>query len=212
MILDIRSYPKMISRILSAGTQNATCSKMGEDKMRNWLIIVALILLLGGSLVACTLTISAPTLPVPTLVPRPPQPPGDQPLQVVVYCSQERLRTGIARVSWQALPAEAEAQKLEVTIFKRGFELGAFSTFSPLSDKQLRFPRLPEGDQITTGGLKRLELTSMDYNQEKNNLTVEMGNLEPGLLYLLRLRTGSDKVSKIVSVEAPVCVADIEGE
>ena len=97
---------------------------------------------------------SAPPTPVtssptPTLVPSPtPTLPPDTPilplgdpgaatnLQAEVECSVEEPRKGIAKLSWTVATSPGSAQRVDVTIFRGGFERGEFETTGPLPPSQ----------------------------------------------------------------------------
>ena len=150
------------------------------------------------------------------LQPQPAQaetPVAENELQVVVFCSPERLRTPAAVISWRTGYEEAQAQELDVTSFKRGFELDAFGTLSPTKPgDRLLISVLDKNQQASMESLQRLEFTRSDYDRQNAVISVEILNLEPGVNYFWRLRVGDEPIGQIIKSEAPICVADEEEE
>jgi hypothetical protein len=177
--------------------------------MRIWLLIITLICWMLIGLAGCA-TIPTPTPAIVKIRPTYTPSARNQPLQVEAFCSPTQFHTSIVRVSWQASQAEAENQELQVTTFKTGFEKGVFGALAPLSDKRLRLTGMAKEKQATTAGLQRLQVALYNYDQEHTLVNVEISNLEPGLLYFLRLQSKGETVGRMMSVEAPICVADIE--
>jgi hypothetical protein len=175
--------------------------------MRIWLIIITLICCVSIGVAGC---VPIPTPTPPKIRIRPTYTPStrNQPLLVDVFCSPTQFHTSIARVSWQASQAEAEGQELQITTYKNGFEKGVFGSLAPLRDKRLRLSGMAREKQATTGGLQRLQ--GGLYNYDLKNVNIEISNLEPGLLYFVRLQSAGKTVGSVMRVEAPICVADIE--
>jgi hypothetical protein len=188
---------------------------MEEVEMKKWMIALGVI---GGvlfGLAGCapvTLVPAAPALPA--FEPRPTYTPETgiepSPLQAEVFCSPTQIRTGMARISWQASEEEIRVQQLQVTIFKQGFEQGVFGSISPLQEKQLTLSGLARERRAVTEGLQRLNAVLYSYDPKEQKVTVELSDLEPGLLYFLRLQSGDKTVGSVLKVEAPICPADIE--
>jgi hypothetical protein len=116
----------------------------------------------------------------------------------------------VTHISWQASEEQLNVQQLQVTIFKQGFEQGIFGSMSPLQDKQLNLSPLTRERQAVTEGLQRLNAALYSYNSRDQQVTVELANLEPGLLYFFRLQSEGKTVGSVLKVEAPICPADIE--
>lgn len=161
----------------------------------------------------------------------------DAKLVCEVRCSQEKLRTAIATISWtgteQATGARAVragaggAPELDVTVFRRGFARGDFATIDSLARGAAPAPRArPAG----AGGavpppLRAFEFSVSDVRAETptaggnaarpastrtERVLVEVEGLEPGVRYTWRLRLpGQTDSTAQVSCEAPVCTADL---
>ena len=183
--------------------------------MKKWMIALAVTggVLLG--LAGCapvTRVLTIPTLPA--FEPRPTYTPEagieSSPLQAEVFCSPAQIRTAVTHISWQASEEQLRVQQLQMTIFKQGFEQGIFGTMSPLQDKQLNLSPLTRERQAVTEGLQRLNAALYSYNPKDQTVTVELANLEPGLLYFFRLQSEGKTVGSVLKVESPICPADIE--
>ena len=146
-------------------------------------------------------------------------------------CSEVRLRTGQARISWIVTPEAGFTEaprRLELTVFKDGFERGEYMTL-PLYDSG-KDVRQEEGEvrgdpslrayriQVTETGVSRdsellRRLKGADSGQAELFAVVE--NLEPGLYYTWRMvveAPAGELVSEEVTCLAPVCPADfVEG-
>ncbi len=183
--------------------------------MRIWLIALALI---GGAclgLAGCAPATPTPanaTLPAFRLQPTYTPLAGveSSPLQAEVFCSPTQIRTGVVDISWQASEDQARIQQLQVTTFKQGFEQEVFGSMSPLVDKQLNLSGLARENRAVTTGLQRLNARLFSYDPNTQRVTVEIANLEPGLLYFVRLQSEGETLGSVVQVEAPICTADIQ--
>jgi len=54
-------------------------------------------------------------------------------LKAEVYCDDVDLRRGIARLTWTPAASPGGEQRVDVTIYRRGLERGAFESSGPLS-------------------------------------------------------------------------------
>lgn len=137
-------------------------------------------------------------------------------LNVETFCSPTKIRTSVARLTWETTPDFIERQQIEVTVFKQGFEKGIYGTvFSIESQGKLQPPELKESDLIALEPVLKLRIEDVKYNEETREVSVDVEGLEPRLIYYWRLITLSDDgrvPGNIVHVEAPICVADMKDE
>lgn len=135
-------------------------------------------------------------------------------LTVKPFCSETKLRTGVASLTWRTNKDLFEKQRVDMTAYKRGFEKGLYTTMWPLK-KGGRFQesgssKLP--DRASSQSLF-LEVIEMNFDRERGTTSMKVEGLEAGLNYFWRVLTlydGKWVPSDIVSCEAPVCPADIE--
>ena len=136
--------------------------------------------------------------------------------RVETFCSLTKMRTGVARLTWISKPNLIERQRIDVTVFKQGFEKGFFSFISPTEPKKgFQLPDLREPLDDSFGPILELNFGELLVDEERNEYSVNVEGLEPGLNYLWRILTIEDEgqtSTRIVKVEAPVCVADMEEE
>jgi hypothetical protein len=160
-------------------------------------------------------------------------------LHCAVHCHEEKLRTGVATISWVAPQGRAgaaalsaggaEAPKVDVTVFADGFAQGNYVTFDRFGGDTRPTPATPP----TGLGGERRELRAFDLRidssstgasaagtmpsgfaapSDSESVSVEIENIEPGVLYSFRLRPPASDEALIVACEAPVCPADIREE
>lgn len=166
------------------------------------------------------------------------QPPEDASgsLTCEVYCSETRLRTAVARLSWisprmfqgaSPTPAGPVAEELQTTVFKNGFAKDLYARFPTLSSGEDPQPAaaaaLPEPKMRAYDlEIRRVEpptappgslMPSADVPAART--TVEIEDLEPGMTYTWRIVTGTaggQEVAETVTCVAPVCPADFREE
>jgi hypothetical protein len=142
---------------------------------------------------------------------------------VEVACSETDLRKPVAIIRWNASSSfRADDQRLDVTVFKDGFERGEFATIDPQGGRA-RMARPSTEGLLESGGarmIRPLDLTvaprsSREAAPDDGGMTViEVQNLEPGVLYQWRMVGRAEAgfgATETVAVEAPVCVADEAG-
>jgi len=104
----------------------------------------------------------------------------------------------------------AAAQRVDVTVFKQGFERGLFASVP--ADRGGKFERAPGLEKLGREPGRPFDLVAESRFDERKDLTaIQVTHLEPGLLYHWRVseRNGSGWVGgSVISVEAPVCVSD----
>ena len=138
-------------------------------------------------------------------------------LQVETFCSLTKIRTSVARLIWEVDPTLLDKQQIDATVFKQGFDKGFFGSVSPIRPQSKFQPpeELPESERDALAPILNLRLEEVTYDSDQRVVSVDVENLEPGLNYFWRVLTLTDKglvPSNTVSVEAPVCVADMQDE
>jgi hypothetical protein len=135
-----------------------------------------------------------------------------QSYHVEAFCSETKIRTDVARVSWSADELIFDRQRLDVTTYKNGFEQGFFTLLCPLEEGQrfreagnAQLPDRPDKQKLF------LMVQKAMVDSSKNVITLEVEGLEPGLIYLWRVLTFQQKgwyPGGTKRVLAPVCPAD----
>jgi hypothetical protein len=165
-------------------------------------------------------------------------------LRCETYCSSEKLRTANARLTWigpgvpmgpapLALPGGQEAQQLlETTVIKNGFERELYASFPTTEAAMGAAPALAENTAERSGGTLRaydLQLMGVVRPQivgqpspealaaapERQETTVEVEGLEPGMRYTWRVRLQTPegwRESEPAVCIAPACPADLREE
>lgn len=166
------------------------------------------------------------------------QPPVAQPaarvepglvIEAVGFCSETRPRTSNARLTWRAAEGalgagvaslSATTQRLEVTVFKNGFDKGLFVAL-PIGAGAANAPvaavtQSAAAEQLRTRRAFQIRLTGV--NTAREAATADVGemeavveNLEPGVTYTWRLAVetpGGRLLSRTVTLRAPICPTD----
>ncbi len=147
-----------------------------------------------------------------------------------VYCSETKLRTVNAKLSWigpsvapEARPGdelaggtEPVAEQLQTTVYKGGFDKDLYASF--LLSGEAAEPRpasdLPAYDLEVLGVERPPELRPSGTDDEPARTTVEIEGLEPGMSYTWRVvieTAGGQEITETVTCEAPTCTADDAG-
>lgn len=158
-------------------------------------------------------------------------------IDVEGFCSETRLRTSNARITWRAGRAAlagmasltAAPQRLETTVFKGGFEKGLYVAL-PIGDAAADRPIAAIAPAIPgVAGAAQQTLTRRAYQirliavtapraaaaaaaADTSEMDAVVENLEPGVNYTWRLAVDAPAgrmVSPTVSLRAPVCPADL---
>jgi len=156
-------------------------------------------------------------------------------LDVEGFCSETRLRTSNARITWRARATalgagvaslDAATQRLETTVFKGGFDRGLFVAL-PIGDAAADRPIAAIAPGGAATGAAQQTLTRRAYqirliqvnasrvsatatDSSQRDAVVE--NLEPGVNYTWRIAVDAPAgrmVSPSVSLRALVCPADL---
>jgi hypothetical protein len=156
-------------------------------------------------------------------------------LRCQMFCSETKLRTGVAVLSWaedKVAPVALSDARIDVTVYKDGFQGNAFASFTgigagqkaTLADgmvKALDGKSAPRAFDITLVDALKAEgaatpaLGRVAATVPRGETGVAVENLEPAVNYLWRLRfqrQGKSTVSETVMCMAPVCPADMVGE
>jgi hypothetical protein len=132
--------------------------------------------------------------------------------QAEVYCSQEKLRTGVVRLSWSSEQSHFVTQRLELTAYKDGFAKGTAVTLDLREGKTLQLSAAAQRDK-TLKPLSNLHILQTRFDPTTKRVVVEIEGIEPGITYFWRVVTGSDQgeiTETPLRFEAPTCPADIE--
>lgn len=165
----------------------------------------------------------------------PPQPsvPVEQALVLDVegFCSETRLRTSNARITWRAgasalgpggLPGLAAAtQRLETTVFKNGFAQGLFVAL-PIGTAAVDRPiaAIAQAPATQQPPRRAYQIRLITVNAARasaasdgaSEMDAVVENLEPGVNYTWRIAIDGPTgrvVSPSISQKAPVCPADM---
>ena len=153
-------------------------------------------------------------------------------LNCEVYCSQDKIRTAVAEISWLDLPissdgAEADVadvsspKALDTTVFKDGFDREIFKSFDLEEDSDPgEADALPESQPLFPAfDLQIIETkksvdTQLEPSPEADLAPAErqikvIEGLEAGLYYKWRLQLDNGSCV-VVTCQAPVCPADLE--
>ncbi|MDP7085539.1 MAG: hypothetical protein QGH97_14465 [Dehalococcoidia bacterium] len=144
-------------------------------------------------------------------------------LQAVGHCDEVKPRVTLANVTWKVdteagnrLPAlekiqtKRDSQRLDVTVYKRGFEKGAYVTLTPIGeDERFRDPNASTNKEQLPGALLNLTVEQVDWGRDTRKVVV--GHAEPGINYswrVLILHEDTWMSGGETSVQASVCVSD----
>lgn len=122
-----------------------------------------------------------------------------QDLTVEAQCSQTEIGSADVVFSWSMPEGEVARQRLDVTPYRNGFELGEFELFVRPAPKYP--PPRREGEEGSA--------------QEQPRITMTLQALEPGgndFWRVLTLTSEGWVPSEVARVELPVCPADLDDE
>jgi len=136
-------------------------------------------------------------------------------LQVEVSCSPTKIRTPIARISWEGSEETLQGQRLDVTVYKDGFSRGVYASLSSVRPSE-RFviPRAEKALAYRPPGLD-LVVSNVETSRQTRRPAVVVEGLQPGLNYFWRIvaeTKGLSVSSEVVRQQAPVCPADLREE
>ena len=155
-------------------------------------------------------------------------------LSCEVYCSETKLRTANARISWDgtgalagrasasAASAAPVAQELQTTVFKGGYDKDLYASFSTLDSGQRAAARTASA--LPEPSMRAYDLSIVPAAQPDarvaasaavpaSRTSVDVEGLEPGMRYTWRVvfaTADGEEISETVTCEAPVCPADLQ--
>ena len=149
-------------------------------------MIALLLALLLGALAITAPALSADVLALPVLS-------ADTTLvrdfTAATFCTDSVPRRGLARLVWRTDAHLRGSQRLDVTVYKSGFDRGVYATLWPLEkgqtsqDVQARLPARPDKHILV---LKLVDLPTSTDNQVTHLL---LEGLQPGVNYFWRIST-----------------------
>ena len=148
-------------------------------------------------------------------------------LEVEGFCSETRLRTSNARVTWRAgtpvtgpgLTLATATQRLEATVFKNGFTRGMYVAL-PIGAAAVERPIAAIAPAAAAQQPQRraYQIRLIQVNAARtaasgaSEMDAVVENLEPGVTYTWRMALDAPAgplVSSAVTLRAPVCPADM---
>jgi hypothetical protein len=131
-----------------------------------------------------------------------------------VFCSETKLRTGVVSLTWRTDAHFFDKQRLDITVYKGGFEKDLYTILWPLKkDQKFRTSRRVKLPNRSSNQSLYLNVEEINVDTQKNLVSTKLDGLEPGLNYFCRVLTLDKKgwiPGKIVRWQAPICPADIE--
>lgn len=128
------------------------------------------------------------------------------------YCADDTTsKRSRASLTWRTNPRLLEKQRIDVTVYKRGFEAGTYAILWPLEagqtfrDAERRLPNRPDNSMLF------LTLIDRQTSADDRVMTVQLGGLHPGLNYFWRVLTldaGSWTPGGFASASGPFCPED----
>lgn len=132
------------------------------------------------------------------------------------YCSEIKLRTGIALLTWSSNERAFSNQRIDVTVYTNGFRDHVYTILWPIKTYQKfqtsSLVKLPDRDDN-----QRLFLTvgQVDFDQKSGRVSVELEGLEPSINYFWRVLALTKKgwvPSQTIDGAGPICPADMVDE
>lgn len=139
-------------------------------------------------------------------------PPAES-FSVEVGCSTDDPRTAYADLMWSAEPVELERQRLDVTVYKKGFEKGNFVAL-PLDRPDVGFQHARPEQKLEAQPYARalsLQVAELQRPERQGPVRLRVADLDAGLEYFWRLLTRTEegwRPTETVRRSAPTCVAD----
>jgi hypothetical protein len=134
-------------------------------------------------------------------------------LQVQTDCSRTKARTPLAVVSWNAPAAAQGLQRVDLTVYKQGFDKDIYSMVWPLERGQN--PRPSSAAKLLgrpADGSLGAHVETVAFEADTGRATVTFEGLEPGLLYLWRVCRLTERgwvPGQMARASAPACPADL---
>ncbi len=135
-------------------------------------------------------------------------------LQCQSYCSETKLRTGVALLTWDADKRLIRKQRIDVTVYKHGFETRTYTILWPLrKDQRFQTSDMANIPDRPDRQLLYLKVNKADWNRHTNTISIELEGLQPGLNYFWRVLTLEKQGWRpgiTIRCVGPVCPADTE--
>lgn len=138
----------------------------------------------------------------------------ENPIRVTAECSTLQPRAVDAVIEWVEDQPDLKAYRLDVTLFKNGFEQEWYATLWPIREQNRTRPINPErlgGERAVSGlSLSVVSLSGTEAGTEPFRL--RLTGLDPGKNYYWRILKRDRKgwiAGEVIRVQAPVCPADI---
>lgn len=135
------------------------------------------------------------------------------PVEISVECSQTTAGAIEVTIDWLENQKSLENFRLDVSVFKNGFEQNLYGTIWPIhegSKSRMVDPGKFRGQAALTA--LDLKMLNISRKQEKsNNLSVTLTGLEPGINYYWRVLKRDRRGwigSEVIRIKAPVCPVD----
>lgn len=140
---------------------------------------------------------------------------GVRSLRFDASCSRRQPRIAVGEVSWRIVGRDYSNQRLDVTVYKNGFETGLFTVLSPIK-KGRGFSRRLVGTApppwLFDEGLG-LKVSQVRFDSGSNRISVSVEPLKTSLNHFWRVLTRTRRgwvSSPTVRGQAPVCPVDEE--
>lgn len=137
-------------------------------------------------------------------------------LRCEVFCSETRLRTGGMELSWStdALHLRGDRQRLDVTIFKTGFEDNRYTSLLPIERGQ-PFRALDPVNPSDLPATQAMYMSVEEVNADtaRGFIMVKLEGSEPSLSYAWRVLVQDRNTwlpGGVVRCRAPICPADMQ--
>ena len=128
-------------------------------------------------------------------------------------CSDTKLRTVVATLTWRADKSLFDNQRLDVTFYKKGFEKSLYTSLWPLKkDQKFQTSGLVKLPERADNEALYLDVKGLAIDRQTSSISVELEGLESGRTYFWRVCTLNRNgwvPGGVVPVEAPVCPADM---
>ena len=129
-------------------------------------------------------------------------------LSCEVFCSDTRVGSSVAELTFNADPNSLGQLVLEVTVYKNGFAIGRFARVTPIRVGQKFEIIRPAGETGSAPGFDTLVVTAV--RLQNGLVTVRVEGLEAGLNYFWRARPAGGSGTEITVCQAVECPVDSE--
>ena len=131
-----------------------------------------------------------------------------------VFCSEEKLRTPVAELTWRSTEARLSTSRIEVTVYKDGFQTGSYVALgSTEGARSIRLPQTRKTQELIPALTELVVVEARSSRVRSGAVAVRIEGLEPGLNYFWRVvstTTGRQIAEGTTKCQAPVCPADMQ--